>query len=494
MADKAQMTPWGCKKRLFVYSWQGPDAVQSFAPLAGQPYALFLNSNRAGHALSRYSYILWQPFETIESKDGVVRVCNADSHVSYRAEAFQVVRERLALWAEDAAAPRGDLPPFQGGACGFFGYDLARGLERLPAKAEAHEQPDMAIGLYDKVIAFDHDSGRAHLMIHAADEETALVHKAYIERVVTAGIAPRLHEAAIEWQMARSNAAYIGDIKTVIDYIYAGDIFQANLSRRFSADVPAGFDTFGHYMQLRDINPAPYAAYMNFGGGFVLSGSSPERFLSTQGRKVETRPIKGTMPDTMPPSALAESEKDRAENIMIVDLLRNDLSKVCEDHSIQVTALCDIETFEGLHHMVSHVGGTLRADMGAVDALRACFPGGSVTGAPKIRAMEIIDELEPQRRGAYCGAIGYIGFDGTMDTAITIRTLVYDGGRVHLQTGGGITALSEAQAELEETIVKADKIFTSFSRPSLREGDPDEAIRTSSGLLRHARNDVRGNS
>lgn len=463
MADKAHMTPWGCKKRLFVYPWQGPDALQSFAPLAGQPYALFLDSNRDGHDLSRYSYILWQPFETIESKDGVVHVSNAHSHVSYRAEAFHVVRERIALWGEDAAPVQANLPPFQGGACGFFGYDLARRLERLPSKAAVHGQPDMAIGLYDKVIAFDHKSGQAHLIIHAPDEETAKVHKAYIERLGAANAAPRVDMPALAWRAARGDDDYRRDIQKIVDYIYAGDIFQANLSRRFSADVPAGFDTFAHYTRLRDVNPAPYAAYMNFGNGFVLSGSSPERFMSAKGRSVETRPIKGTMPDSLPPSALAESEKDRAENIMIVDLLRNDLSKVCEDHSVEVAALCDIETFEGLHHMVSHVRGTLRADMGAVDALRACFPGGSITGAPKIRAMEIIDEMEPHRRGAYCGAIGYIGFDGAMDTAITIRTLVYEGGQVHLQTGGGITAMSDAAAELEETMLKARRIFTSFA-------------------------------
>ncbi len=458
------MTPWGQKKRLFAYRWQGLDALQTFAPLSAQPYAIFLDSNRAGHALSRYSYILWHPFETIESKDGTVTVTNTESCFSYRADAFQVTRERLALWAEDCAGVRGDLPPFQGGACGMFGYDLARDIERLPSLAAPHDQPDMCVGIYDKVVAFDAQEGTAHLLIHAADEKIALIYKAQIENMVGGShVIKENAEILKTWDAVRDDAAYMHDLQKTIEHIYAGDIFQANLSRRFDADVPKEFDSFAHYVQLRTFNPAPYAAYMNFGNGFILAGSSPERFLSVKNRVIETRPIKGTMPDSVPAETLANSEKDRAENIMIVDLLRNDFSRVCEDHSVVVADLCGIETFEGLHHMVSTVRGVLRGDCGAVDALRACFPGGSVTGAPKIRAMAIIDTLEPARRGAYCGAIGYIGFDGTMDTAITIRTLIYHNGHVQLQTGGGITALSDPQTELDETNVKARKIFESFS-------------------------------
>ncbi len=453
------MTPWGRKKRLFVYRWEGPDAPNTFAPIAHLPYAQFLDSNREGHALSRYSYVLWHPFEMIESKDGAVTVTNADSSTTYRADAFQVVRERLALWSENSAEARDNLPPFQGGACGMFGYDLARQLERLPEKAQVHAQPDMCIGIYDRLIAFDGQNGTAHLIIHAEDEDRARAIKAHIEKTVAQGHVIPDAIPVDGWQAQRSDAAYKNDIAKVIDYIYAGDIFQANLSRRFTAKAPEGFNPFAQYCALRAANPAPYAAYMHFGGGFSIASSSPERFLSSDGRTIETRPIKGTH---VCAATLALSEKDRAENIMIVDLLRNDLSKVSEDHSVEVTELCAIETFEGLHHMVSTVRGTLRADKSAVDALRAAFPGGSITGAPKVRSMEIIDALEPQRRGAYCGAIGWIGFDGAMDTAITIRTIVCEGGNIHLQTGGGITALSDPEEELKETLLKASKAFESF--------------------------------
>lgn len=448
---------WGQKKRLFVFPWQGLDPVESFAPLANLPYSVFLDSSKKNHPLSRYSYIGWHPFETIESRCGRVTITNADHQFTYAAEAFQVVRERLALWGENVKT-RDNLPPFQGGGIGYFGYDLARGLENLPAHAAQTEQPDMCIGLYDKVIAFDLASGEAYLMIHATDEETANTHKAYIENI-TNGDVPSFTGADMAWRTEREDAAYKADIARVVEYIYAGDIFQANLSRRFSATLPDDFDAFAQYSHLRAINGAPYGAFLNF-GDVKLASCSPERFLEVKGRDVETRPIKGTH---ISAESLAQSEKDRAENIMIVDLLRNDLSKVCEDHSVEVEKLCAIESFEGLHHLVSTVRGRLRGDMSALDALRACFPGGSITGAPKIRAMQIIEELEPHRRGAYCGAIGYVGFDGSMDTSIAIRTLVHEGSTVHLQTGGGITAQSDPQAELDETLVKAEKIFQSFA-------------------------------
>jgi para-aminobenzoate synthetase component I len=448
---------WGAKKKLYVFQWDGFDPVQSFAPLAAQPYSIFLDSSKHAHDLSRVSYICWHPFETIESKGGRITITNAEHQFTYAADPFQVVRERLALWGEDVK-PQKDLPSFQGGAVGFFGYDLARGIEKLPKHAAKNNQPDMCIGLYDKVLAFDHQSGKAQLMIRAASEEQALAHKAYLERLVD-GAVPEFTGADLHWTTGKDDAAYKKDIARVIEYIYAGDIFQTNLSRRFTAQVPHDFDAFAHYAHLRAINGAPYGAFLNF-GGVTLASSSPERFLEVRGRTIETRPIKGTHVSA---AALENSEKDRAENIMIVDLLRNDLSKVCEDHSVEVTALCKTEAFEGLHHLVSSVRGKLRGDQSALDALRACFPGGSITGAPKIRAMEIIEELEPHRRGAYCGAIGYVGFDGAMDTSITIRTLVYEGCSVQLQTGGGITAQSEPQAELDETLTKAQKIFESFA-------------------------------
>lgn len=448
------------QKRLFVYPWQGPHAAASFAPLSKTPYSIFLDSARSGHDLSRYSYILCHPYETIESKNGQVTVTNRDHQFTYAADIFKVVRERISYWGEDRKIQK-DLPPFQGGAAGFFGYDLARRIEKLPSRTQKNSQPDACIGLYDIVLAFDHVKDSAVLMIASASEKDALVHRKMIEDCVSAHKDAVYQPRSVTWKSEKNDEDFKRDIAKVIDYIHAGDIFQANLSRRLSASLPEGFDTYGHYRHLRDINPAPYGAFMHF-GDITLATCSPERFLEVKGRVIDTRPIKGTMPSHLPASALSDSEKDRAENVMIVDLLRNDLSKVCEDHSIEVTKLCDIESFEGLHHMVSTVRGTLRGDMQATDALRACFPGGSITGAPKIRAMEIIEELETHRRGAYCGAMAWMGYDGAMDSAITIRTLVYENGQMHLQTGGGITAASNPATELAETLIKAQKILESF--------------------------------
>lgn len=453
----------GQSLRLFVYSWHDFDARQTFAPLSNLPYSIFLDSARNTHPLSRYSYICFDPFETICAKNGIVKVSNKDNEFEFLSDPFRVVRERLNLWA-DYFSTKSGLSPFQGGACGFFGYDLARTLERLPVHATPHNQPDMMIGIYNKVVVFDHQKNKSHLFIHAKDEKTALKEKAGLENIILSHRPKTYEPQALAWETKRNDKDFTADIQAVIDYVHAGDIFQANLSRRFTARPPEGFDAFSHYSHLRSINAAPYGAFMHF-DDITLASCSPERFLSVTGKTIETRPIKGTVPSHLPVQILEDSEKDRAENIMIVDLLRNDLSKVCEDHSVTVDNLCAIETFEGLHHMVSTIRGSLRADQSPLDALRACFPGGSITGAPKIRAMEIIDELEPDRRGAYCGCMAYIGFDGAMDSAITIRTLVYAGGEVSLQTGGGITALSDAQKEFEETLTKAQKIFESFAPP-----------------------------
>ncbi|MEO7726326.1 MAG: aminodeoxychorismate synthase component I, partial [Burkholderiales bacterium] len=251
--------------------------------------------------------------------------------------------------------------------------------------------------------------------------------------------------------------------KRVLDYIQAGDCYQINLAQRFAA--PATGDPWLAYQALRVINPAPYAAYLNTPHGQVLS-ASPERFLKLERRRVETKPIKGTRPRAGHPRVDAElaaelkaSAKDRAENVMIVDLLRNDLSKNCEPGSVRVPRLFDVESFATVHHLVSTVTGTLRQGHDALDLLRGCFPGGSITGAPKLRAMQIIEELEPHRRGVYCGAIGYIGCDGNMDLNIAIRTLVYAGGSVRFWAGGGIVADSRLEDEYQETFDKAAAIL-----------------------------------
>jgi len=455
--------------QLFTFPIEQRDPVQVFSALAHMPYSLWFDSARPDNPLNKFSYICWQPFEIIESKDGRTRVTNRAYQFSFDSDPFALLKNRMDLWATEMAPMESSLPPFQGGAAGYFGYDLARQIERLPEQAAPHELPDMAIGLYDQLIAYEHETGRMTLIIHAEDKKAALIKKENFMRHASIEKIPASAGMTVKgWTSDCDDEAYKKKISRVIDYIYAGDIFQGCLSRRFTARRPGDFDSFSHYQRLRTTNAAPFGGYMNF-GDFQLGSSSPERFLKVEGREVETRPIKGTRKahadereDILIRDGLLTSEKDRAENAMIVDLLRNDLSKVCEDHSISVPVLCGLESYEGLHHLVSVVQGTLRADQGPVDLMRACFPGGSITGAPKIRAMEIIDTLEPHRRGPWCGSMGWIGFKGNMDSNIAIRTIIYTRDEIQLQAGSGIVADSLPEDELIETQTKSDKLFESF--------------------------------
>ena len=283
------------------------------------------------------------------------------------------------------------------------------------------------------------------------------------------------HPAGV-WKAELSRGVYEDMVKRALGYIYAGDIFQANLTQRLLADLPGGLDPFMLYRRLRALSPAPFGAYLSVGEGAAIASASPERFMAlTRDGHVTTRPIKGTRPrgrdseeDDRFARDLVSSEKDMAENLMIVDLLRNDLSRVCRLGSVGVSELARLESFANVHHLVSEVHGTLFPNLGPVDLLRATFPGGSITGAPKIRAMEVINELEPARRGPYCGAVAWIGFDGAMDSSIIIRTLAIKDGRVAAQAGGGIVADSDLAAEFDETM---DKVW-----PLLQSLDPGEPV------------------
>ncbi|HTK85401.1 MAG TPA: aminodeoxychorismate synthase component I [Patescibacteria group bacterium] len=452
---------------LYAFSLEFCEPVDLFTGLHAMPYSLFFDSADRNHSNARYSFIAFEPTQTITAKNGTLTITNAGQQRSFQGNPFSVVKERLASLRADVT-PRADLPPFQGGAAGFFGYDLAYGIERLPSVASGNA-PDMAIGIYDQVAAFDHQLNKVWFIALAESEEAANIkHAHFLHLTQKRDIAPH-SSFQPEWTSSFTRAAYEQAIARIVEYIRAGDIFQANLSQRFSAQLPAGFDSFSHYRALRRVNTAPFAAYMNF-GKVKLSSASPERFLSVDDNgHVETKPIKGTRPraisareDERLRRELAASVKDRAENIMIVDLLRNDLSKVCQDFSVEVPALCALESFATVHHLVSTVTGSLQPGQTAVDLLRACFPGGSITGAPKMRAMEIIAELENMARGPYCGAMGYIGFDGAMDTSIAIRTLVYEGDTVSFNVGGGVTANSDPAEEYQETLDKAAAMFASF--------------------------------
>ncbi len=453
----------------FAIELQYLTPIDAFARVHMLPYSLFLDSSDNGHADSRYSYVVSHPCEMIEAYGRMVRITNRERQTSLEKDPFIALQERMDTWTLDLERDM-DLPPFQGGAAGFFGYDLARTMEILPDQTRYDENvPDMAFGIYDQVLAFDHDLNKCWLITQATDEAQAKRKRRPLLALYTGPVPHRkANTDSLRWEADKTVQHYTSDIQKVIDYINKGDLFQANISQHFEAQVPMGFDAFEHYRTLRTVNPAPYAAFMNV-GPLKISSASPERFLSVSDGHVETKPIKGTVPhvedktqDEKNKAQLMDSAKDRAENIMIVDLLRNDLSKVCLPVSVEVTQLCALETFSSVHHLVSTIVGELKESYTPLDAIKACFPGGSITGAPKVRAMEVIEELETTRRGPYCGSIAYIGFNGQMNSNILIRTLVYENQTIRLHVGGGITTKSDPKSEHQETLDKAEALFRSF--------------------------------
>ena len=438
------------------------DPAEAAQGLSHLPFLTFLDSAMVDEKLGRYSFVAVDPFARIQGRE---------------ADAGWVKRLKSTL-AEYKMPPLPGLPPFQGGAAGLFSYELGRSLERLPKPAlDELAFPDLSLGLYDVVVAFDVALRRGWILSTGLPErEPEARNRRAIERgrwiEAQLARAPFSHSGgniSLEgWSSNFTRIGYERAVREVIERILAGDIFQANLSQRFTAPTPPDFDHFGFYRHLREVNPAPFAAYLDH-ANFVIASASPERFLKVAGDCVESRPIKGTRPrfadavlDVLQAQALSESRKDRAENVMIVDLLRNDLSKVCVPGSVQAPQLCGLESFASVHHLVSSVVGRLSEGQGAVDVLAAAFPGGSVTGAPKVRAMEIITELERHARGPYCGAIGYLGFNGAMDLNIVIRTASFRGGACVVQAGGGIVTASDPAAEYVETLDKARRIFEAF--------------------------------
>ncbi len=439
-----------------------PGPLEVCERLAHLPYPILLDSAADHGRTGRFSYAAADPFR-------VFRARVPDDPLP----AARAARREL------AAEPDPALPPFQGGLAGFIGYDYGRVLERVPApRSDDLDVPDVLLGFYDWVIAWDHQAGRAWLVstglpLPNADGADRAARRADQVRELLASPAGAgtSHEAvpggAAPLRSNFTRSGYLAAVARVREYILAGDLFQANISQRF--DAPLAGTPFALYRRLRQRSPAPYAAWLD-AGRFQLLSASPERFLRLDGRLVETRPIKGTRPRSANPARDAElaaellaSRKDRAENVMIVDLLRNDLSRVCRPGSVHATELLALERHPTVHHLVSTVAGELEAGRDAFDLLRAAFPGGSITGAPKLRAMEIIAELEPTRRAAYCGSIGYLSVTGDMDTSIVIRTILTTGGRAYFQAGGGIVADSDPAAEYGETLDKARALIESLA-------------------------------
>jgi para-aminobenzoate synthetase component I len=444
-----------------------PDPYEAAPHLLGLERPVLLDSSLARGRGGRYSYLSADPFLVVRSRGRRIEITGPAGRRTVYGNPFDVLHALLSRYVLERQP---DLPPFVGGAIGYFGYDLGRLLERLPNSNPADGSlPDLDVGLYDWVLASDHLTGENWLMAMGLPTGTLKAARARLDGIVALFDAPparRSPAAEPTTPRLRSNfrrADYLGAVERAKEYVRAGDAYQVNLSHRLEGEWRG--DDWALYERLREASPVPYGAYLDLGDIKVLS-ASPERFLRLDNRRVETRPIKGTRPRGVTPEEdrrlaqeLLASEKDRAENLMIVDLLRNDLGKVCRTGSVKVEDLFGLEGHTSVWHLVSTVKGELREELGAVDLLRACFPGGSVIGCPKIRAMEIIEELEPARRGPYCGAIGYLSFTGDMDTSITIRTLMLKNGRRQLQVGGAVTSDSEPEEEYEETLAKGRAVL-----------------------------------
>ncbi|MFB2797446.1 aminodeoxychorismate synthase component I [Aeromonas veronii] len=411
-----------------------------------------------------FDIITADPLATLETR-GEVTTLRVGVNISKHSE------DPLTLLAHTQQQLLGELElcathlPFIGGALGLFGYDLGRRFERLPVQAAADiAVPDMAVGIYDWALLRNVATGDWQL-VHWGDEAGLAKRLAWLEQQ-QAKPAPAFALLGA-WQSNMSRAEYGEKFARIQEYLAAGDCYQINLTQRFSA--PYQGDEWQAYCLLATANKAPFSAFIRLPESALLS-LSPERFLLLDGRHIETKPIKGTRPRHPDPATdrqvareLAQADKDRSENLMIVDLLRNDIGRVSRPGSVSVPHLFAVESFPAVHHLVSTIHGELDARWQGVDLLRACFPGGSITGAPKIRAMEIIEELEPQRRNAYCGSIGYLSQHGRMDTSICIRTLIAEAGRLHCWAGGGIIADSDADSEYQETYDKVARILPPLS-------------------------------
>ncbi len=406
------------------------------------PLTLF-ESTRRHEFLGRYSYLAVSPASTLA--DGSLEQVAAHLAANRRAHVE-------------------GLPPFQGGLAGFISYDFGRTLEPKALIADRPTlAPMMVLQAYVTVISFDHLQERAWIVSDAEQKIDAL------EPALKAKPASLGSHLVPGFTSNMTRARYEAAVQKTIDYILDGDIFQANITQCWSARKPADFDPYGFYGILREKNPGTFQALLDYGEATVIS-SSPERLISFDGKTAEARPIKGTRRRDEDPSRdaalvaeLMASRKDRAENVMIVDLLRNDLSRVAKPGTVRVPTLCGLETYANVHHLVSVVTGELRDGLAQVDLFRAVFPGGSITGAPKIRAMEIIDELEGMGRGVYCGAIGYFGYNGHCDFNIAIRTVQIANDMIRVQGGGGITARSHPPSEYDESVTKVQRILESFT-------------------------------
>jgi para-aminobenzoate synthetase component 1 len=465
-----------------------PDVGSLVGAFEQWPSLLLLESARAGVATGRYSFLTADPFH-FEVLPQAEFIGHPDLEPKSGESGDPLTRLQTRLEAFQTANVAG-LPPFQGGAAGLLSYDLNRAWERLPLpRCDEFQLPALAAGIYDWVLCWDHFEKRAWIISQGFPETDVArrtdraaqrlreVQEALLQRAIRKPMGDdlkslncklKIENLAPQWAAPGpagltsnfSRDDYLRVVERAIDFIHTGDVFQVNLSQRLL--YPATGTSLALYLRLRERNAAPFAGYFAH-DDWVVASASPERFVSVSEREVETRPIKGTRRRRSGPEAdlftrdeLRESEKDQAENVMIVDLLRNDLSRVCAPGTVRVPELCRVETYETVQHLVSEVRGQLQPGKTSWDLFRAVFPGGSVTGAPKVRAMEIITELEPTARGPYCGSLFYVGYNGQTDSNILIRTFTIRHGWIQCPVGGGIVAQSDPVAEYEETLIKAE--------------------------------------
>jgi len=448
--------------------------VSAFLKLrAGEPEGApcFLLESAEQGQVGRYSFVGIRPRSVLRWSDGVLTESGAGERQEadpYAAVAAHMDRFRL--------APVEGLPPFAGGAVGFFGYDLVRTVEPLgEPNPDPLGLPDMALMITDVLLVFDHLRHELTIMSCAFADDEGGIDAAYVRATETItevrarlrGAVPAPERPAVaeppSFASNMEREEFEAAVARIVEYVHAGDAFQVVPSQRFSAPIPV--EAFSVYRGLRAVNPSPYMYFLEF-GEFQIAGASPEPLVKVQGRRVETRPIAGTYPrggdeeeDRRLAERLINDPKERAEHVMLVDLGRNDLGRVCEYGSVKVDELMVVETYSHVLHIVSQVSGTLREEVGAMDVLRSALPAGTLSGAPKVRAMQIIDELEPVKRCSYGGAIGYLSWNGDLDTAIHIRTVVVKDGQIHVQAGGGTVADAKPAYEYNESVNKAKAVF-----------------------------------
>ncbi|TFH93442.1 aminodeoxychorismate synthase component 1 [Vibrio ouci] len=436
-------------------SYQSDLAVQHFANIESLPWAMLLRSPSQSHIDSRFDILVAKPIATITTDGAISLVTIQDQTTTSQENPFDIIKQ-----VQSDCLPHLDYDgelPFIGGALGCFSYDLGRRVERMPELAERDlTTPDMMVGIYNWALVVDHQQQSAFIVGEGVEQQWTWLTSQQSEQVSE-------FKLSSDWQSNMTKQSYSDKFAQVQKYLRSGDCYQINLAQRFKAQYQGS--EWQAYQKLEQVNQGPFSAFIRTDKGAVLS-VSPERFLQVKDKQIETKPIKGTRPRSEDPATdqeaardLANAEKDQAENLMIVDLLRNDVGRVAKPGSVHVPKLFDIESFPAVHHLVSTIRAELDKGYSPADLLRASFPGGSITGAPKIRAMEIIEELEPHRRNMYCGSIGYISRHGRMDTSITIRTLVAEQENMHVWAGGGLVADSQCDAEYQETLDKLSRIL-----------------------------------